>query len=222
MKITQPDQAIGPRHAKCSSSGKSSLGLASLLLAIYSPLALAHPGHDHVDSPWLAGLLHPLSGLDHLLLAAGFALLVIKGSRQATTSSQLASLMILLAGGLGGGFMLGRWQPALGQWAEAGIMASLILLAVCLWQQRPRPWMFGLLGVTALAHGLAHATELPAAFAPGAAPFWFATGMLTSLLAVAMLTYGLVQLYLRRSNRLQPLSRVAAGGAVATALSALL
>ncbi|EXD22812.1 hupE / UreJ family protein [Acinetobacter baumannii 34654] len=39
-------------------------------------LAMAHPGQDHVHSGFMAGFIHPFTGLDHLIMALGFGVLL--------------------------------------------------------------------------------------------------------------------------------------------------
>ena len=43
--------------------------LTTLSLATLTPMAaLAHPGHDVTGAGFMAGLMHPLTGLDHVLM----------------------------------------------------------------------------------------------------------------------------------------------------------
>ena len=46
-------------------SAKVFIGRASCL-AVISTAALAHPGHESSGATLFAGLIHPLTGLDHL------------------------------------------------------------------------------------------------------------------------------------------------------------
>ncbi|HDI5461795.1 TPA: HupE/UreJ family protein, partial [Acinetobacter baumannii] len=57
---------------------KWSVGLLSMLPA----LAMAHPGHDHVHSGFMAGFIHPFTGLDHLIMALGFGVLLWSAAKQ--------------------------------------------------------------------------------------------------------------------------------------------
>ena len=56
---------------------KHLLRTATLCASLLPTLALAHPGHD-TDHSFLAGVLHPASGLDHI---AGFLLVGMLASR---------------------------------------------------------------------------------------------------------------------------------------------
>jgi len=51
---------------------KSAKFLTAILLLTVSTAAFAHPGHD--VSGYTAGLMHPFSGLDHLLAMAAVGL----------------------------------------------------------------------------------------------------------------------------------------------------
>jgi urease accessory protein len=138
------------------------LAIAAALLA---PLpALAHAGHDGTLG-FLAGLLHPFSGLDHLLamlmvglwagLSAGRARLVLPG--------------LFLAAMLAGFLLSGLPLPGV----EAGILASTILLVALAAIAAPLPLPIAavLVGLAGLCHGHAHGTE--GALTPG-----YALGML--------------------------------------------
>ena len=48
---------------------------AAIAFALLPTLALAHPGHSH-DAGFVAGALHPFSGMDHLLGLAAAGLLL--------------------------------------------------------------------------------------------------------------------------------------------------
>lgn len=130
--------------------------LATALLApLLAPVAaLAHPGGDHVHG-FTAGLLHPLTGLDHL------AAMVAIGLWAGLLGGRL--LWLLPAGFLGGmaaGGALGMTGLAL-PGVEAGILASVIVLGVLVGAARHLPAAFALPMVAAfgLLHGHAHGTE---------------------------------------------------------------
>lgn len=139
------------------------LCLTGLALSLFSPALWAHSGHDH--SHFISGLLHPLTGLDHLAMLLGIGALGAWQAKQQRTQLYIGSLGILFAGALLGmmsGFAMG---------IEAMILASLFLIAVALFFA-----VRGLLPmIAALAlvmfHGWAHGLEMPAAgimtFMPG-------------------------------------------------------
>src|SRR5690606_29236391 len=144
MSISTPLRTIGSRAA------------GAIGLPLISTTALAHPGHGQevVGNMFVAGLLHPLAGFDHLLamLAVGmWAALTHNNIRQAvwTPASFMALLMI---GALAG--IIGSSLPAV----EPMIMASLFVLGLLLASRISlSSWAgFALVGFFAVFHGIAH------------------------------------------------------------------
>jgi urease accessory protein len=138
--------------------------------------AFAHPGHE---AGFIAGALHPLTGVDHLL-----ALLAVGCWSSAAGASTpverwwMAPLVFALS--MSGCALLTRqlaWQvPAV----ELQIILSLLVLgALMLWQAR-LPGRTGLLliAVLAVGHGAAHGQELSGPALP-----WL-LGMLLATLAL--------------------------------------
>lgn len=132
---------------------RSLLPLALLLAATG---ALAHTGaggHEHTG--FVSGLLHPLTGPDHLaaMLAVGM------WSALAVRPVWLAPLafVLLLAAGAGAGFA-GLQVPAV----EPMIAASLLVIGLLVASRRGLPLaVAGLLaGAFAFFHGAAHGQEL--------------------------------------------------------------
>lgn len=130
-----------------------STALAALL---YSGAALAHPGHDHGA---LAGLLHPLTGLDHVLamLAVGLWGAQLGGRAQWLLPAGFVACLAL-GGALG---MAGMALPMV----EAGILASVLLLGALIGFAVRLPLLpsLAIVGVFALFHGFAHGIEMPVA-----------------------------------------------------------
>ena len=89
-----------------------------LLLLAFSVPALAHPGHG-TDS-FQAGFLHPLTGLDHLLMLTGAGVLSALSGRKLLLP--LATLGMMLAGAVAGS-LLGGFSGM-----EMLIIASLLAL----------------------------------------------------------------------------------------------
>jgi len=123
--------------------------MALSMLGLALP-ALAHPGHA-ADSGFGAGLLHPFSGLDHLLalLAVGM------WSRQQRHAYVLAPAFLVL---MALGASIGLAPPAL----ETSVAATVLLLGVLAAFALRVPPALSLLtvGVCGLLHGLAHGQEL--------------------------------------------------------------
>ena len=135
---------------------KFTLLVSALTLALaYSGSALAHPGHAEGA---MAGLMHPLTGIDHILamLAVGLWGAQLGGRAQWLLPSSFVAF-------LAGGAALGMSGPALPM-AQAGIVTSVLLLGLAI------GFAFKLhtsaaalaVGVFALFHGYAHGVEMPA------------------------------------------------------------
>ncbi|WP_263140868.1 HupE/UreJ family protein [Pseudomonas sp. RIT-PI-AD] len=158
-----------------------SLALALLL----SPaLALAHPGHD--TSGMLAGVAHPLTGLDHLLAMLAVGLWAAQQRGAARWALPLTFVGAMLVGGLLGfaGFAL----PFL----EADIAASVLALGllVALAARPPVSLALALTAGFALVHGTAHGLELPDL----ASPWGYAAGFVAATAALHALGYAVVRL----------------------------
>ena len=153
-------------------AGTAAAALAGLAWA--SP-ALAHPGHP--ESGLAAGLLHPLTGADHLMamvmiglwagLVAGRALWVLP-------ASFLAAMLC--------GFAYGAVAGTGGHGAEDLIVASLLVLgvAVALRLRAPLVVAAGAAATFGFAHGVVHGAESPG----GAAALAFAGGFLVTTAAL--------------------------------------
>lgn len=130
--------------------------LAAGLLAVTLPAA-AHPGHG-TDSGFVNGLLHPVTGIDHLLALLAVGL----WSRQQRHGVVLAPtfLVLMALGAVSAGSRI--VVPAL----ELSIAASVLLLGVLAacapaLQRRVRPELAVVtVGACAFLHGLAHGNEL--------------------------------------------------------------
>jgi len=140
-------------------------------------LAQAHGGHlGHIDpaeqaSGLLAGLLHPFTGLDHLLamLAVGvWASQLWQG--RARLGAPALFLAMLLLGALAA---MGGWvAPQLEVWVAASVLAFGALLLVG--SRVPAGLGLLVLAVAAWVHGQAHGMEL----VPGASASLFITGFM--------------------------------------------
>ena len=129
----------------------------SVVLAVlgFSPVvAMAHPGHDHTHLGFWAGLIHPFTGLDHLVMAIGFGVLLWTVAKQWKVLGMLGLAVSLVIG-----FILGANHLIPVSVAEYGIVASLIVLAVALWSKSYRVLPFAAV-LMASFHGIAHGAEL--------------------------------------------------------------
>jgi len=128
----------------------------ALLGACWSQATLAHVEHGQAGG-LLTGLLHPLSGLDHVLAMVAVGLWGAQLGLPAIWVLPLAFPLVMALGGMLG--FLGVPIPGI----EVGIAASAIVLgtAVAL-ELRPKLVIAALVvGCFAVFHGHAHGTELP-------------------------------------------------------------
>ncbi len=166
---------------------------ALLVLAISAPVAWAHGqgAHTH-EAGLIAGMLHPFSGLDHLLAMVAVGLWAARQGGRA-----LWALPASFVGAMAVGSMLGMSGVAFAG-MEAGIALSVLVLGllVAMRRQMLLPLAAMLTGLFALFHGVAHGQEMPLA----ALPWGYGFGMLaaTALLHAAGVFAGmkLRQLYL--------------------------
>lgn len=174
--------------------------ILTLTLTALPGLALAHPGHAH--NGLLAGLGHPLFGLDHLLAMLAVGLWAAQQSGGARWLLPLAFLASLLVGGLLG--FAGLSLPLL----ESGIATSVLALGllVALAVRPPLALAAGLTALFALAHGMAHGLELPAQ----ASPAGYALGFMLASAALHACGLALVR-WLPQAAA--PLVRLAGAGA---------
>lgn len=133
---------------------KSRYSLAAALLTLPA-VALAHPGHE---PGWIAGAMHPLTGVDHLMamLAVGLWAAQLGGRLRWVVPMSFVCLMLV-------GALLGVSGWHVGA-AEQGIAASVCVLGLLLaGAVRLRAAAcVSLASVFALFHGYAHGAEAPA------------------------------------------------------------
>ena len=171
-----------------------------LLPLLVPSVAMAHPGHGFGLE---AGVLHPLTGADHLLAMVGVGL-------WAATLGCKARFVVpatfLTAMALGAAFV-----PGLGGLIEPMILASVILLgaAVALALRAPLWAALPMVALMGLAHGAAHGAE-----GSGAG---FLLGMLTATAALHALGLALGLTLNRAALRLSGAMALLAGVTLAFA-----
>jgi urease accessory protein len=170
--------------------------------------ALAHPGHGLNGLG--DGMVHPLTGPDHLLaMVAVGVVAAFASSRRVAWFTPLAVVGGMLVGGVLG--LAGLSLPG----TETAIAVSVVALGVLVATAARRDglWLPVLVGLFGAAHGVAHGAEAPSA----ASPVAFVAGFVA--VTVALHASGaLAGLALRRA----PAARVAAGALVSGAGLALL
>ena len=185
---------------------------AFILLGLLWPAlpALAHTGAlgDHVHTGFMAGLLHPFTGIDHLaaMLAVGvWSALAVRP----VWVAPLAFVALLGAGALGG--LAGVAVPGV----EPMIAASLLVTGLLIATRAQWPvWAAALVaGLFAFFHGAAHGMELS-----GVGVAQALAGMLIGSAALHLTGIGLGRWVFDQRRWLSAM----AGGAVALLGSALL
>ncbi|MEA2983351.1 MAG: urease accessory protein [Alphaproteobacteria bacterium] len=133
------------------------LSLAVLATAGFSSAALAHVG-DHSHMSLAEGLVHPFSGLDHVLAMVAVGLWASQLGGRALWLLPLTFPAVMAAGAALG--MSGVALPGV----EIGIAGSVMVLggAVALALRPSLAISIPLIGAFALLHGYSHGVELPA------------------------------------------------------------
>jgi urease accessory protein len=132
--------------------------------------AFGHPGHG--PGGFSGGIMHPLTGLDHILAMVAVGLWAAQIGGRAIWIIPASFVGCMLAGGVAG--LTGVPMP----FVESGILASILVLGLLVATacRLPMRWGMALVGVFALCHGHAHGAEMPA----GATPALYAIGFITA------------------------------------------
>src|SRR5690606_474733 len=134
--------------------------LFSLAALILPGIAFAHPGHD--TSSVMAGITHPITGLDHLLAMLAVGLWAAQQHGAARWTLPMTFVATMLLGGLLG--FAGVELPLMESGIAASVLALGLLVAVA---ARPPLWVAGgLTALFAISHGVAHGLELPELASP--------------------------------------------------------
>ena len=142
---------------------RNQLRLLTLVGALAPLSAMAHTGHEVAG--FFQGILHPLSGADHLLVMLAVGLMAAGCSKsRAGIAVPAAFLLAMGAGALL--TMTGVSVPYVEQGIVVSVVAAGVLLALAV-----RFTLVAGIAVAAgfaLFHGLAHGAELPLAASPAA------------------------------------------------------
>ncbi|MBK8970854.1 MAG: HupE/UreJ family protein [Hahellaceae bacterium] len=171
--------------------------MISLALLTASSSVSAHTGHADSAS-FMAGVLHPLQGIDHLLALIAVGLLSTRLSRNASLGLPLSFLLAMCLGlGLGINAL-----PMAGM--EQAIALSLVTggLLLLITRTLPTAFQLALTGGFALFHGFAHGVEMPAGAVLG-----YAMGIVMASSIVMMLSrMAILQMTGQRANVLTQVS----------------
>lgn len=160
--------------------------VAGLLLLCFAAAANAHSG-EGIAGGFLAGFMHPLSGIDHLLAMVAVGIWGATLGRPLIWALPVAFPMLMVVGGV-----LGIAKVPL-PYVEVGIATSVVVLGLSIaaaWRA-PVALAVAIVAIFGVFHGYAHGTELPQAAAPAA----YAAGFVisTGLLHLAGIAIGLVK-----------------------------
>jgi urease accessory protein len=127
---------------------------AALLFA--PSVAFAHPGHGEGGS-LLAGLIHPLSGVDHLLAMTAVGLFAAHLGGRALWAVPATFVAAMALGGIFGA--AGVSLP----FAETAIALSVLVFGLVIYSGMAPPVFAAmvLVGTFAIFHGHAHGAEMP-------------------------------------------------------------
>ena len=159
--------------------------LKTLPLYLFAPVCWAHTGNAEINGLWY-GMLHPLTGLDHLFTLLAIGMLA---SRNINKEHWLLPLVFLVA--MVTGFVLSLSGVPLGA-TETLIAASVLILGLSLSFGQT---LNGLLLPSAIllfgvAHGYAHGIEITGSATQFLAGF-IATACLLILVTLLAFRYGL-------------------------------
>lgn len=167
-----------------ASEAPNRAALAAALLLVALP-AWAHEGGGQAAG-FLSGMLHPVSGLDHVLAMVAVGLWGAQLGAPAIWLLPVAFPLVMAFGGFLG--LMGVPVPGV----ELGIALSAVLLGVMVATQSRPPLgvAIALVGFFAVFHGHAHGTELPV----GASGLLYSVGfvIVTGLLHATGIAVGLV------------------------------
>ncbi len=122
----------------------------SIFLASTVSIAQAHPGHDATVG-FVGGLLHPLSGVDHLLM------ILLVGLWSVFKLKKFFLGPVFFMSGMMLGILFGLQVGAI-PWFEMGIAVSLMAIGLFIYftKQLLSPIALGLIAFFGLFHGFAH------------------------------------------------------------------
>ena len=159
--------------------------IVTLLTVLATPLAQAHTG-VHLTGGLVDGFMHPVSGLDHLIVA------IAAGFWAARSGDHGLRDMVYFLAFFTGGLLLGVVSQV---WPSLEITTPLLFLpivaVIAVAIAHPAYFMYTFFGSFAIWHGLVHMLEMPA----HAAVTGFAIGLLVAtgvLLALGLLLRGVI------------------------------
>ena len=130
--------------------------LLTLTTVLLAPLAQAHTGMHAAAAGLVEGFIHPLTGLDHVLIAIAAGYWAARAGNHGVRD-MLLFLGLLLAGMLAG--LASLALPALGIGTLLAFLLAVAVIATAI--AMPEKFVYVFFGGFALYHGLAHILEMP-------------------------------------------------------------
>jgi len=176
-----------------------------LVAGLWPTLGTAHEGTSLPYGSFLAGLTHPVLGLDHFLAMVSVGILSAQIGGRAIWTVPATFVSVMAVGGVLGLVDIGTGP------AELGIALSVLVLGIAIAAERKLPVALAMVavGIFAIFHGYAHGSEMPRV----AEPVRYAAGFLsgTAALHIMGLVIGDISQHYERGK----LMLRVAGGAIA-------
>lgn len=138
---------------------KYTRSLAALSLFLVPTLAHAHPGHAGHEVGGIGwGLVHPFTGLDHILAMVAVGLWAVQRGGRSLWALPLTFVAAMALGGVLG--MQGLQLPMVEPLVVASVLALGAMVAFS--ARLPMAASAAIVAVSALFHGQAHGAEMPA------------------------------------------------------------
>ena len=165
------------------------VGIGAGLSLLTATTAMAYSGSLATGSfaGFEVGIMHPYSGLDHMLLAFGLGLLFSRGIKHGSALGSAVMVLMLILGFIAG--INFEFAPTI---VELGIMASVVITAALLFQSK-RFKLLIIASSLAIFHGIAHGMEIPS----NASAVGFMVGMVTAMTILYIVGYGFGQIILK-------------------------
>ena len=181
--------------------------LLLLLPVLLAPVsAFGHEGSSLPYGSFIAGLAHPVLGIDHFLAMVSVGILSAQIGGRAIWTVPTTFVSVMAIGGLLGWLNVGLTS------IELGISFSVLILGSAIAADRKLPVLvaMGAVGIFAIFHGYAHGAEMPTVANALTYGLGFMTG--TALLHVAGLVVGDISQHYARGKILLRVAGAAIAG----------
>lgn len=179
-----------------------------LMLAFLAPVsALAHEGSSLPYGSFIAGLAHPVLGVDHFLAMVSVGILSAQIGGRAIWTVPGTFVTVMALGGVLGWLNVGLTST------EFGIAFSVLTLGIAIAADRKMPILvaMGAVAIFAVFHGYAHGAEMPSVGNPVRYAMGFMTG--TALLHIMGVLLGDISQHYARGKILLRVAGAAIAGA---------